>query len=89
MTQRIRAVYSRDQLAGFLRRNELTLTTGADILGIGRRALNDYLQGHAAIPATVARLCWALDRLQELNGGQVDIYGFKEPWPDRDYAEGT
>ncbi|MBO0863659.1 MAG: hypothetical protein J2P16_01115 [Mycobacterium sp.] len=89
MPQRIRSVYTADQLNDWLYRWRLTLEGGADLLGVGRRALQDYSKGREAIPVTVARLCWTLDRMVEINRGPVDLNGFSEPFPDRDFTKDT
>lgn len=62
-----------EDLRDWLKRYGHSLTTGSDVLGISRRALQQYLAGNERIPLPVARLMWALDRIAAHEAGRINF----------------
>ena len=64
--QRIPSSMTPKQLQAWKKRHAQSLTTGAEWLGLSRRQFADYLNGTYEIPRTVALLCAAYSRIQQL-----------------------
>jgi transcriptional regulator with XRE-family HTH domain len=71
MVRRIRAEMTSDALREWQWRNGLSLSSGAEFLGVSRRTFQDYLFGRERIPLTLARLCWCHDYVMLATGGQL------------------